>query len=106
VTLIVFNDFGCSDTITKVIIIIDDILVFPNVITPNSDGVNDYFEITNSDKYANNVLQVFNRWGKIVFEQQNYDNKWDGGNLADGTYFYIFKYLDNVYNGSLTILRK
>jgi gliding motility-associated-like protein len=106
VTLIVFNDFGCSDTITKVIIIIDDILVFPNVITPNSDGVNDYFEITNSDKYANNVLQVFNRWGKMVFEQQNYDNKWDGGNLADGTYFYIFKYLDNVYNGSLTILRK
>lgn len=106
VTLIVSNDFGCIDSITKTVLIIDDILIFPNVITPNGDGMNDVFEIINSDKYPNALLQVFNRWGKLVYENQNYDNKWDGGNLADGTYFYIFKYLENVYNGSLTILRK
>ncbi len=106
VTLIVSNDYGCIDSITKTVLIIDDILVFPNVITPNGDGMNDVFEIVNSDKYQNALLQVFNRWGKLVFEQQNYDNKWDGGNLPDGTYFYIFRYLDDSFNGSLTILRK
>ncbi len=105
VTLIVFNDDGCSDTITKIVHIIDDVLVFPNVITPNGDGMNDVLEIKNADKYPNNVIQVYNRWGKMVFEQQNYDNSWDGGNLADGTYYYIFKYLDNVFQSSLTILR-
>jgi len=104
--LVVFNDYGCIDSIVKTVIIIDDILVFPNVITPNADGYNDYLEIKNADKYPNNLLQVFNRWGKMVYEQQNYDNKWDGGNLADGTYYYVFKYIDQVYNGSLTILRE
>jgi len=32
-----------------------------------------------------------NRWGKKVFDQTNYDNTWDGENLSDGTYFYIFQ---------------
>jgi len=106
VTLVVSNDDGCIDSITKVVVIIDDILDFPNVITPNGDGFNDLFVIINCDKYPNNLLQVFNRWGKMVFEMQNYDNSWNGGNLADGTYYYIFKYIDNVYNGSLSIIRK
>jgi len=105
VTLIVTNADGCSDTITKAIQCIDDILEFPNVITPNGDGVNDYLVITNADKYPSNQLVVFNRWGKKVFEQKDYSNNWDGGELADGTYFYIFRYLDMEYHGSLTILR-
>lgn len=106
VTLIVSTDEGCNDTITRTVIVIDDILVFPNVITPNGDNVNDIFVIKNAEKYPNNILQVFNRWGKIVFEQTNYDNKWDGGTLSDGTYFYVFKYLDKVYQSSVTILRE
>jgi len=105
VTLILSNEFGCSDTVVKIVQIIDDVLTFPNVITPNGDGYNDFFVITNGDKYPNNKLVVFNRWGKIVFEQTNYDNKWDGDSLAEGTYFYIFYYLDNAYNGSLTVIR-
>ncbi len=105
VTFILTNSDGCSDTITKIVQIIDDILEFPNVITPNNDGMNDLFVITNGDKYPNNLLTVFNRWGKKVFEQQNYDNTWNGGNLPDGTYFYIFRYLDMEHSGTLTILR-
>jgi gliding motility-associated-like protein len=105
VILILSNDYGCSDTITKEILIIDDILTFPNIITPNGDGINDYLVIVNGEKYPNNKLVVFNRWGKIVFEQMNYNNDWNGGNLADGTYYYIFYYLDKTYTASLTILR-
>ncbi len=105
-TLIVYNDFGCNDTITKVIYIIDDILYFPNIITPNGDGFNDYLVITNADKYPSNLLQIFNRWGKLVFELKDYDNSWDGSDLADGTYYYIFYYIDKTHHSSLTILRE
>jgi len=80
-------------------------LVFPNVITPNGDGYNDYFEIKHIDAYTQNSLTVFNRWGKKVFEQINYNNSWDGSNLSEGVYFYIFKYGNYIYNGSLTIIR-
>lgn len=106
VTLIAFNEHGCSDTITMSVYILDNELQFPNVITPNGDGINDFFEIKNVHKYPNNLLQVYNRWGKLVFEMQNYDNSWDGGNLADGSYFYIFRYLDKEFKSSLTIIRK
>jgi gliding motility-associated-like protein len=105
VTLIVSNDYGCFDTITKEILIIDDILIFPNIFTPNGDGFNDFLVIQNGEKYDNNKIIVFNRWGKKVFEQTNYQNDWDGSNLADGTYYYIFYYLDKSYQSSLTILR-
>ncbi len=105
VTLIVSNEYGCNDTITKLLYIIDDELIFPNVITPNGDGVNDVLYIKNAEKYPNNIIQVFNRWGKLVFEQQNYDNTWGGGNLSEGSYFYIFYYLDKQHHSSLTILR-
>ncbi len=105
VTLVLYNEHDCADTVTKCLQIIDDILIFPNIITPNGDGFNDQFVIPNADKYPNNILQVFNRWGKKVYEQQNYDNQWDGGGLSEGTYFYIFRYLDQEHHGSLTILR-
>jgi len=105
VTLIVTNEHGCSDTIVKQVQIIDDELIFPNIITPNGDGINDYLFINNADKYPNNLIIVFNRWGKKVFEMQNYDNSFNGNDLADGTYYYIFRYIDKEYHGSLTILR-
>lgn len=68
-------------------------LVVPNVITANNDGVNDLFIIRNLDQYDRVELQIYNRWGEIVFETDNYDNTWDGrdknGNeLIEGVYFY------------------
>jgi gliding motility-associated-like protein len=79
-------------------------LVFPNVITPNSDGINDTFVIVNGNEIPNNLI-VFNRWGKKVFEQSNYQNDWDGGNLTEGTYYYIFYYLGKTFESSLSIIR-
>jgi len=105
VKLILTNDYGCIDSLTKTFLIIDDQLVLPNIITPNADGRNDVLVIKNADKYPNNVLIVFNRWGKKVYEQQNYDNSWGGEGLADGTYYYTFKYLDKIHHSSLTIIR-
>ncbi len=105
VTLIVSNDYGCADTIIKEIKVFNDELKFYNVITPNGDGINDVLIITNADKYSDNKLVVFNRWGNKVFEQTNYNNDWDGTNVPDGVYYYIFYYRDKYYYSSLTIMR-
>ncbi|MDQ4140245.1 MAG: gliding motility-associated C-terminal domain-containing protein, partial [Bacteroidota bacterium] len=58
----------------------------PNIITPNGDGLNDTFELTMSCLEVD--LKVYNRWGKMVYEQANYQNSWDGTDLPEGTYFY------------------
>jgi gliding motility-associated-like protein len=78
----------CSDTITPILA-----FVFPNVITPNSDGINDLFEIQNLPE--NTEVIILNRWGNVVFSSTNYQNNWDGKDtsgkeLADGVYTYKF----------------
>lgn len=78
----------------------------PNVFTPNGDDHNELFIIENLDDYENSKLTVYNRWGKIVYMNEDYQNDWDGthyksGNkVADGVYFFIVepnsqKYLYN-----------
>ena len=88
--------------------------IIPNIITPNGDGFNDYFVIKNKEDWYVN-LQILDRWGVKVYEDNNYQNNWDGkykGNpLSDGVYYYIInareKYCgkEKQYYGSLTILR-
>ncbi len=84
---------------------------FPNVITPNNDGVNDFWDI---EQYFTSCLQyqiiIWNRWGNIVYEQKTGEKPFEGkdksGNdLADGVYFYKLTYGDSETNGTLTILR-
>jgi gliding motility-associated-like protein len=58
-----------------------------NVFTPNGDTKNDFFAIKNLP--ANSALQIFNRWGSRIYENSNYNNKWDGDDVPDGTYYYI-----------------
>ena len=88
--------------------------IIPNIFTPNGDGYNDNFVIKNKEDWNIN-LQVYDRWGVMVYEDNNYQNNWDGkykGNpLSDGVYYYIInakgKYSgkEEQYHGSLTILR-
>ncbi|MCV9927341.1 gliding motility-associated C-terminal domain-containing protein [Flavobacterium sp. LS1R49] len=47
-------------------------------ITPNGDGINDTWFISNIESYTNSVVRVFNRWGTEVFMARNYRNDWDG----------------------------
>ncbi|AEV33162.1 hypothetical protein Oweho_2188 [Owenweeksia hongkongensis DSM 17368] len=89
-------------------IIIPNEPVIPNVFTPNGDGMNDIFYIQSD--YSNVSISIYNRWGKMVFEdidapQTDYDEGgkgWDGkdinsGNqLADGTYYYVIELSDEA----------
>jgi gliding motility-associated-like protein len=85
----------CSESTDTVMIIINDVIL-QTLITPNLDGNNDFFEIKGLDGMGKMSFIVFNRWGARVFENDEYDNLWDGvdynGNpLPDDTYFYILK---------------
>jgi len=70
---------------------------FPNLITPNGDGLNDVFILKEvNPPYSPLIkdgshLQVVNRWGDRVYETQNYDNTWGAKDLSDGVYFYDLK---------------
>ncbi len=57
----------------------------PNVITPSSPGDNDTFIIRAPDRVQ---LRVFNRWGRRVYENGDYQNEWAGDGLPAGVYFY------------------
>ena len=63
--------------------------------TPNGDGTGETFTIENIEAYPDNQLLVFSRWGLVVYEAERYLNTWDGryygGDLPDGTYFYLLK---------------
>jgi gliding motility-associated-like protein len=72
-------------------------LEIPNAFSPNGDGFNDRWVIKNIDEYPNAVVQIFNRYGKQVFEITGYSNSnaWDGKvsgvDLPVGPYYYIIK---------------
>ncbi len=79
-------------------------IVIPNVITPNGDGVNDYFVIANIEHHPNTAVTMFDRWGRKVFESANYNNDWKADHLSDGTYFYVVEVPDDKkYNGFITV---
>jgi gliding motility-associated-like protein len=74
----------------------------PEFISPNGDGINDTWIIDNIQSYPNNSVKIFNRYGVIVYEAQNYNNTWGGeseksfrindkttSTLPSGTYFFI-----------------
>lgn len=105
ITLVVTTTQGCTDTITYAYVIRPEEILIPNVFSPNNDGTNDAFTITNIQFHRNN-LTIFNRWGDAVYEARNYTNQWRGADLPDGTYFYILK-LDEgrEFTGYVTLLR-
>jgi gliding motility-associated-like protein len=90
-----------------------DCIVIYNVVTPDGNGKNDTWQIKNIDLYPNASVQVFNRWGKMVYSKDNgYNNDWDGkseGDLLDsGDYYYVVKLnMRNYppYTGPVKILK-
>ena len=97
---------GCKDTTCQDITVIPAEIILPNVMTPNGDKVNDVLAITYLEFFSSNNLKIFDRWGKLVYEKENYANNWTGDKLMDGTYFIILKVMDKSYTGYLQIFNK
>jgi len=101
---------GCTmhDQTVKIEVINCELHI-PNVFTPNGDGVNDRFEITNLEYFKNSRMSIYNRWGLKVYESTDYASEWwDGANHSDGVYYYVLHVtegLEQQYQGSVTLLR-
>jgi gliding motility-associated-like protein len=107
IVLTVTGSNGCASSYT-VNYIVDAVLEIPNVFTPNGDGANDFLKFKNLEVLGSNNLTIFNRWGKKIFEQDNYKNDWNGGGYNDGTYFFILSVpmaTPNIYKGYVQLMR-
>ncbi|MBL4651555.1 MAG: gliding motility-associated C-terminal domain-containing protein [Flavobacteriales bacterium] len=99
---------GCYDTLTF------EVAQNPFIATgfsPNGDGVNDVWEILGIENYPTAIIQVFNIWGGVVFENVGYSIPWDGTkngkDVPDANYYFIVDLDDGSepQRGSLTMLR-
>lgn len=65
----------------------------PNTFSPNGDGVHDRWEIQYLESYPGCIVEIFNRYGQLVFQSKGYSKSWDGTfkgkDLPAGTYYYI-----------------
>ncbi|AMM50604.1 hypothetical protein TH61_04640 [Rufibacter sp. DG15C] len=85
-------------------------LFIPNVFTPNGDGVNDFWVIRNLEKFPDNDLAIYNRWGNEVFKTRGYNNTWQAAGLEEATYFYVLRVRgcngdEQVYRGPVQVVR-
>jgi gliding motility-associated-like protein len=105
--------YGCTNYDDVTVFVVNDNRIAPtNLITPDGNGKNDTWIITNIENYPQAVVSLFDIHGRLIFSTSNYQNNWDGRNsngdtLPDGTYYYIIS-LDNnshVYKGAITVLR-
>ena len=110
------KDKSCSFTLEEDInVIVQGEVTYTNTFTPNDDGYNDYWEISNISNYPSSKITVFDRWGQVVFNTTGYssEKRWNGTNkglrLPSGTYFYVIELTasgsSKIYNGPITIIR-
>ena len=84
-----------------------------DVITPNGDGDNDVWIVEDIQEYPDNEVEIYNRWGLLVYRAKSYQNDWngldmEGRELPPGTYYYVLKVYSGVpvtFTGPLTFLR-
>jgi len=85
------------------------------ILTPNADGLNDFFRIVGIESFPDNQVRIYNRWGNLVFTAYGYnntDNYWKGTNMYDndkelpvGVYYYVIDLgdsnVDKIFTGSV-----
>ena len=126
--LLTAYDYECGSvgTISQTVVVDEPTLsgstLIPNVFTPNGDGENDRFQllfssvpgINPAQYYSEYSMEIFNRWGKKIFESSSdsWDGKINGTAASDGVYFYIIKYKEvcfdtsqKIKTGHVTLLR-
>jgi len=87
VTLIAFSPSGCIDSVSRIIQIKEDLLIYiPNCFTPDQDEFNQFFEpvfTSGFDPFDYNLF-IYNRWGQLIFESHDHTQGWDGAYGENG----------------------
>jgi len=95
----------------KIVLIHD--LNIPNAFSPNGDGINDTWQMTNADNYPNAQIEIYDRSGQIVYKSIGYNNangwdgKYNGKPLPVATYYYLIRPNNGkpIRSGSITLIR-
>jgi gliding motility-associated-like protein len=106
-SLTVTSAQGCTATDNMTVTVIPYCIKPMTAFTPNGDGINDRWIITNGACLKNAWVKVFNRYGSVVYESGDYKNDWDGSYkgkpVPDGTYYFAINY--NLLNGKSEFLK-
>lgn len=85
-------------------------LDFPNIFTPNGDGVNDLYHINYNIRPSDFQIHIFSRSGRKVFSSADPDFEWDGRNCNPDTYFYTAQFTHNGLafseKGTINLMRE
>ncbi|HNQ67166.1 MAG TPA: gliding motility-associated C-terminal domain-containing protein, partial [Bacteroidales bacterium] len=108
----IIDDAGCTHN-TETIELVDDnveCIAIPTAFTPNFDGINDTWLIENIELFPWAIIQVYNRWGQLVFEGSGagepWDGKWNGKIVPTGSYVYTVDLLNGTkYCGIVTVIQ-
>lgn len=104
---------GCTQT-DQVTVFLNDSLEIPNTFSPNNDGLNETWVIKGIEKFPNNRVSLYTRWGQEIFSVSNYSSSkaWggltrSGSKAAEGVYFYVIDLGDgsDLINGTLNLIR-
>lgn len=93
--LFVSDKYGCKSNFKTSITVKECAheIEITNVFTPNGDGKNDFWVIENLDNYPKALVEVFDRWGVLVYKSGGYSNPWDGyfngEKVSPGCYYYV-----------------
>jgi gliding motility-associated-like protein len=102
---------GCKSYDSVWVKVFADIQI-PNAFSPNSDGIHDKWEIPSLTAYTKADVEIYNRWGQLVYRSRGYSTPWDGTSngqlLPGGTYYYIIRPNANnlaMLKGAILIIR-
>jgi gliding motility-associated-like protein len=104
------NNGVCPSSYDTVMITVNDFII-PTLITPNMDGINDYFVLKGLVTLGKTELRIFDRRGVEVYKNVNYDNSWNGVDynknpLPDDTYFFILKSANGKSISGYIVIRR
>jgi len=103
----VTDNNGCKDTKSIQITVkgISEVKLKSDILTPNGDGINDFFMIEDRNAYTKCTLAIYDMWGMEIFTSTDYRNDWNGDNLDTGAYYYVIETDKGESKGNINILR-
>jgi gliding motility-associated-like protein len=109
-------DNGTCSITDEMTVFVENNLTVPNTFSPNGDGINDDWEILGINQFPDCTIQVYTRWGQLVFQSTGYSlsKRWDGTSkngkpLVAGAYYYVINLrsdeFDKPLKGTVSIVK-